>query len=172
MTSRHPPDRVPQPPRDGRGPTRLAAVAVLALALATSGGCAGADGIQGSLGGVRAGQAKAKPLTGGWVAVLTPDQAAAFLAAAGTDQPAPEGLPYLNARVRHEGVTDAGGALAPVDDQGRFTTTARGAQVLCVLREVPNQPDVLRGCASLTLPERGTLALTLRADRLDATLDG
>jgi hypothetical protein len=143
-----------------------------AVVVVTCAACSGGDGIQGSLQGVRAGQDKAQSLTGGWVAVLTQDQAAAFLAAAGTDQPAPEGLPFLNARVRHEGVTDVGGSLAPVDDKGRFTTPARGAQVLCVLREVPDQPDRLRGCLSLTLPDHGSLQLTVRADRLDAALDG
>jgi hypothetical protein len=164
MTSQRP-GTVPHPPRF------LVGLSALVLALAVA-GCGGADGIQGSLQGVRSGQDKAQPLTGGWVAVLTQDQAAAFLAAAGTDQPAPEGLPFLNARVRHEGVTDVGGSLAPVDAKGRFTTTARGAHVLCVLREVPNQPDRLRGCVSLTLPDRGDLGLIVRSDRLDSALDG
>ena len=176
-----PPDHARRPPRGrhvlaGRPPRErciLAAVAAaVVVVVATCAGCGGGDGIQGSLQGVRAGQDKAQPLTGGWVAVLTQDQVAAFLAAAGTDQPAPEGLPYLIARVRHEGVTEVGGSLAPVDGKGRFTTVARGAQVLCVLREVPDQPDRLRGCVSLTLPDHGGLALTVRADRLDSALDG
>lgn len=177
-----PPDHAPRPPRrrhvpagrPPRGRRILAAVAAAAavVLVATCAGCGGGDGIQGSLQGVRAGQDKAQPLTGGWVAVLTQDQVAAFLAAAGADQPAPEGLPYLSARVRHEGVTGVGGSLAPVDGKGRFTTVARGAQVLCVLREVPDQPDRLRGCVSLTLPDHGGLALIVRADRLDSAVDG
>ena len=155
----------------GRRPARVVAGAAAAAAALAVTGCGGGEGIDGSVKSVRAGQGEARTLTGGWVAVLTPDQASAFFAAAGSDQPGPEELPYLTTRVRHEGVLDAGGSLVAVDDEGKFATRARGPHYLCLLREVTNQPDLLRGCASLTLPEHATLELTMRADRLESKLD-
>jgi len=151
--------------------TRLTAIggALVLLAVAA---CGGADGLDGT---VRVADTKGggdRALSGGWVAVMTADQADALWAGAGADPPTAADLPYLNTRVRHEDVTALGGLLVAVDDKGGFTTTARGRRVLCLVRPVPQQPDLLRGCASVTLPESGTVEVTVGAGGTHAKVDG
>jgi hypothetical protein len=147
----------------------VAAVAALGLALTGVTGCGGPDELNGTL---RTADAKGKdgaPMSGGWIAVLTPDQTADFLSQSGIDQPTARGLAFVEGRVRHEAIAETGGLLVPVDDDGKFTTTVTGPRQLCVLRELP-QVDVLRGCAAVDLPAEGDLAITVGADGVAATL--
>ena len=151
---------------------RVAVVAVVtALGLALGGltGCGGPDGLKGTL---RTADTKAKhggPMSGGWIAVLTTDQLADFLRESGISQPSAQGSAFVEGRVRHEAIGEAGGTLLPVDDKGKFTTTVTGPRQLCVLRELP-QVDVLRGCASVDLPADGDLAITVGDDGVVAKL--
>jgi hypothetical protein len=156
----------PRPAGSARA-TALAAAAGLAVLVVT--GCGGPDALNGTL---RTADTRAKggsPLAGGWVAVLTAEQAADFFDQSGIDQPNASGLAVVEGRVRHEAIAETGGTLLAVHDDGTFTTTATGPRQVCVLREFP-QVDVLRGCAAVDLPATGRLDLTVGADGVAATL--
>jgi hypothetical protein len=146
-----------------------ALVAVAALALTSLTGCGGTDGLSGTLRTTEVKGTDGVPMTGGWVAVLTADQLADFLTQSGIDVPGADGLAFVEGRVRHEAVSETGGTLLAVDDDGRFSTTVTGPRRLCVLRELP-QVDLVRGCVEVDLPDDGNLDLTLGDDGLRATL--
>ena len=145
----------------------LAGVALLGPVV----GCGGPDRLEGTVRAVDDTGKHPEALAGGWLAVLTADQAMAFLAGAGADPPSPADLPYVSVRVRHEEVTALGGSLSPIDAHGEFTTGLTGARYLCLLREVPQQADLLRGCAQLTLPRAGRLEVTVGEGGMRAVLD-
>jgi hypothetical protein len=146
--------------RRSRRPALAAVLAALAgLALAA---CGGADGVHGTLEAAAAGDSS-EPMTGGWVAILTADQAADFFAASAIDPPTDADLGFVQGRIRHEAVTDAGGSLSTVDDDGHFAVTVTGPHRLCVIRELP-QVDLLRGCVTVDLPVDGDLTVTVTAD--------
>lgn len=139
-----------------RPPAAVLALAAACVALAgVLSGCGGPDGLQGRVVSVDKGRT-GKPVPGGWVALLTPEQLSAWLSSSGIDTPPDEQLAYASGRVRHEAVGQAGGTLVPVDEKGQFATTATGRRVLCLLFSA-GQVDVLRGCAVATLPPDGTL---------------
>jgi hypothetical protein len=156
------------PSRSRRAPV-VALVAAAGLALAGVTGCGGPDSLSGTLQTADAKGKDGSPLSGGWIAVLTEDQAADFLTQSGIDRPSAEGLAFVEGRVRHEAIAETGGTLVPVDDDGKFTTTVTGPRRLCVLRELP-QVDVLRGCAAVDLPAKGSLDITVGDDGVAATL--
>ena len=149
---------------------RLAAVALAAgLALTGTTACGGSDAVHGTLRTAEAKDKDGAPMPGGWIAILTDDQAADFWAQSGIDQPGATDLAFVEGRVRHEAVAGTGGSLVPVDDEGKFTTILTGPHQLCVLRELP-QVDVLRGCATVDLPADGSLDITVGDDGVVATL--
>jgi hypothetical protein len=159
--------------RPSRQSLPLASVAAVVgglLAMAALSGCGGPDGLTGTLQTADATGKDGVAMSGGWIAVLTADQAADFWTQSGIDPPSAGGLAFVEGRVRHEAVAEAGGTLEPVDDDGTFSITVTGTRQLCVLRELP-QVDVLRGCAAVDLPADGTLALTVGADGVQAALD-
>lgn len=149
--------------------TILATLAAGLLALTTVTGCGGADGLQGTLRTADTQGEDGAPMVGGWVALLTAEQAAAFWDQSGLNRPEAGDLAHVEGRVRHEAVAESGGTLIPVDDDGKFTTSLTGPRHLCVLREFP-QVDVLRGCAEMDLPADGTLDITVGDDGVQATL--
>jgi hypothetical protein len=153
--------------RPPRATTALVAVAILALTTLT--GCGGTDGLKGTLRAAPAHGKHGSPMTGGWVAVLTSDQLADFLDQSGIDPPGEADLAFVEGRVRHEAVTETGGTLLPVGDDGTFSTTLTGRRQLCVLRQLP-QVDLLRGCATVDLPADGGLDLTVGDDGVKAEL--
>lgn len=170
----------PDAPRPAAGPRgrpvprrhgvlRPGAAAVLALGLGTLTGCGGPDSLEGTV--VSASGTGDRPLGGGWVAALTDDELRDFLGTAGIDVPGAADLPYVGGRVLRDGVTQAGGTLATVDQDGRFALTVTGRHTVCRLVEAP-QVDVLKGCAVLDLPAQGTLELSVGDDGLRAALDG
>jgi hypothetical protein len=156
------------PSRSRRAPV-VALVAAAGLALAGVTGCGGPDSLNGTLQTADAKGKDGAPLSGGWIAVLTEDQVADFFTQSGIDQPTARGLAFVEGRVRHEAIAETGGTLVPVDDDGKFTTTVTGPRRLCVLRELP-QVDVLRGCAAVDLPAKGSLDITVGDDGVAATL--
>jgi hypothetical protein len=156
------------PRRSPRAPV-VALVAAVGLALTGVTGCGGPDSLNGTLQTADAKGKDGAPLSGGWIAVLTEDQAADFFTQSGIDQPSAEGLAFVEGRVRHEAIAETGGALVRVDDDGKFTTTVTGPHRLCVLRELP-QVDLLRGCAAVDLPAKGTLDITVGDEGATATL--
>ena len=172
--TRRPPSSSAHSPADSstRRSPRTAAVALFVaggLALTSLTGCGGPGALSGTL---RTADTKGKdgdPMPGGWIAVLTDDQAADFWTQSGIDQPGASGLAFVEGRVRHEAVAETGGTLVRVDDNGKFTTTVTGPRQLCVLREHP-QVDVVRGCASVDLPAEGALDVTVGDDGVRATL--
>jgi len=151
-----------------RATTALLALAA-ALALTGLTGCGGPDALRGTLRTAPTKGNDGTPLVGGWIAVLTQAQANDFWAQSGIDQPTEDGLAFVTGRVRHEAIGELGGTLVPVDDQGTFTTTVTGRHQLCVLRELP-QVDLVRGCATVDLPAKGTLAITVGDDGVRAKL--
>jgi hypothetical protein len=149
---------------------RIGAAAGLALTLGLT-ARGGPDGLEGTVLKAPTGAGSSAPYAGGWVASFTPDQLVTFWYDAGIDPPADPELPVAEGRVSHDGVSRTGGRLAPVDDAGRFSLTgATGVHVVCLLREA-GQVDLLRGCASLTLPAQGRLTLTSGPNGLRARLD-
>lgn len=169
--TRRPPHQwpLPSPHRSPRAASGVALVAVVGLALTGVTGCGGPDALDGSLRTADTQGKDGAPMSGGWIAVLTDDQAADFWAQSGIDQPTPGGLAFVEGRVRHEAIAETGGTLLPVDDEGRFTTTVTGPHRLCVLRELP-QVDLLRGCAAVDLPAKGWLDITVGDDGVVGTL--
>jgi hypothetical protein len=158
---------VPAPLTSSSGLVRLGAVAVLAGAAVT--GCGGPDGFHGTL---RAADTKGKAgtvMSGGWVAVFTPEQASEFWNRSGLSIPGAHDLGYVEGRVVHETVADSGGTLLPVDEDGTFTTTITGPRQLCVLRELP-PVDLVRGCAAVDLPAEGELDIIVGEGGVRATL--
>jgi hypothetical protein len=139
-------------------PARAGRAAVLVLAAAGAvAACGGPDGLQGRVVTVAKGRTGAA-VPGGWVAVLTDDQLRDYLAGSGLDTPPADQLGFVSGRVLHESVTQAGGTLVTVDDQGRFTLRAPGRRVLCLLYPA-GQVDLLGGCAAVDLPAEGTLTV-------------
>ncbi|SDP65361.1 hypothetical protein SAMN04489867_3316 [Pedococcus dokdonensis] len=148
-------------------PCALVVATALALPLAA---CGGPDRLEGTVVAVDDTGQKDRPLGGGWVAVLEDDSLTDFLGQSGIDVPGSADLPYAAGRVLHDDVTSAGGVLAPIDDKGRFTLTATGRRTLCRLVEAP-QVDLLKGCATITVPATGRLELGTGEGGLTATLD-
>jgi hypothetical protein len=146
--------------------TRAAAVVVALVALA---GCGGPDRVEGKVVAVTKGKDD-RPLAGGWVAVFGDDQLLDFVSGAGLDVPGSGDLPYVAGRVLHDDVAAAGGSLAVIDDEGRFALTVTGRHTLCRLVEAP-QVDLLKGCAVVDLPAKGTLTITVGEAGLQASLD-
>ena len=147
-----------------------ATAVLLAVPLAAVAGCGGPDHLEGKVVALGTTGKDAKPLGGGWVAVFEDDALLGFLSGAGIDVPSAGDLPYVGGRVLHDDVTAAGGSLATVDADGRFALTATGRHTVCRLAEAP-QVDILKGCAVVDLPAKGTLELTVGEKGLRALLD-
>jgi hypothetical protein len=106
---------------------------------------------------------------GGWVAAIPAEHLDALLDRAARDdwRPPVTHLPYVRLPLDEETVGSWGGEVAAVDARGRFTIgrdesgepPVTGAAILCRLVE-GTEVVITRGCAELTLPERGTLRAT------------
>ena len=162
-------------PTTSRARTRLgtaAAALVVTVSLVALVGCGGPDGIEGTVVAVTGSgtSSKDRALGGGWIAVLEDDSLLGFLTGSGIDAPTTDELPSLAGRVLHDDVTRAGGTLATIDADGKFTLRATGRHTVCRLVEA-GQVDLLKGCAVVDLPTNGRLRLSTGEAGLHAALD-
>ena len=109
-------------------------------------------------------RAKAEAIRDAAVADTLEDLAAAvddLWSTAGNKPIDRQNLQYMSARVGRDQVTQAGGVIASLDDDGEFVLSAKeGEHLLCHLEQGESGREWARGCGFLTLPASGELEIT------------
>lgn len=92
------------------------------------------------------------PDGGGFLAVVPADRLDNVLALAGADYPADQ-IAYIGFGLDRATVDAWGGVLVEVHGDGDFKVPLQGDALVCRLPE--QHADYVRGCARVSLPERG-----------------
>ena len=102
------------------------------------------------------------PIPKGWIIAVPAAAVDDLWSAAGNKPIDQQNLRYMSARVGRDQVTQAGGVIASLDDDGEFVLPAKGgSHLLCRLfPAVGGGAEVIRGCGFLTLPASGELEIT------------
>jgi hypothetical protein len=102
------------------------------------------------------------PIDKGWIIAVPAAAVDDLWSTAGNKPIDRQNLKGVSARVTRDQVTQAGGVVAPLDDDGEFVLPVKeGPHLLCRLDSaIDNGPDVVQGCGFLTLPASGELGIT------------
>ncbi|MFC3385405.1 hypothetical protein [Couchioplanes azureus] len=135
---------------------------LLAPLLAACTGPTGEDGLAGTAVVLDDTGRGESPIDEGWIIAVPAAAVDDLWSTSGNKPIGQENLKYMSARVSRDQVTQAGGVIAPLDEDGEFVLPAKeGSHLLCrLLPAVDGGAEVIRGCGFLTLPASGELSIT------------
>ncbi|MEU7903744.1 hypothetical protein [Actinoplanes sp. NPDC049118] len=101
------------------------------------------------------------PIDEGWIIAVPATAVDGLWSTTGNDPIDNQNPKDVSARVSRDQVTQAGGVVASLDDDGEFVLPAKeGAHLLCHLERGESGREWARGCGFLTLPASGELRIT------------
>ena len=102
------------------------------------------------------------PIDKGWIIAVPATAVDDLWRTTGNDPIDRQNLKGASARISRDRVTQAGGAVAALDDDGEFVLPAKeGEHLLCYLESADiGGGEVIQGCGFLTLPASGELRIT------------
>ncbi|MFI7597261.1 hypothetical protein [Actinoplanes sp. NPDC049681] len=102
------------------------------------------------------------PIDEGWIIAVPAAAVDDLWSTTGKKPISQQDLPYMHAQLTRDQVTQAGGVVAPLDDDGEFVLPAKeGAYLLCHLESADiGGGEVIQGCGFLTLPASGELEIS------------
>ncbi|MEV6602143.1 hypothetical protein AB0M36_35635 [Actinoplanes sp. NPDC051346] len=102
------------------------------------------------------------PIDKGWIIAVPAAAVDKLWSDTGNDPIGQQDLSYLDARINRDQVTQAGGVIAALDDDGEFVLPAKeGQYLLCRLESADiGGGEVIQGCRLLALPASGELRIT------------
>jgi len=101
------------------------------------------------------------PIDKGWIIAVPATAVDDLWRTTGNDPIDRQNLKGASARISRDRVTQAGGAVAALDDDGEFVLPAKeGEHLPCRLERGESGREWVRGCGFLTLPASGELRIT------------
>ena len=121
-----------------------------------------ADGLTGTYASLDDTGRGESPIDEGWIIAVPAAAVDGLWSTTGNKPIDQQDLPHMTARLDRDQVTQAGGVIASLDDDGEFVLPAKeGTHLLCHLDSaIDSGPDVVQGCGFLTLPASGELRIT------------
>ncbi|MFI7597260.1 hypothetical protein [Actinoplanes sp. NPDC049681] len=120
-----------------------------------------ADGLTGTAASLDDTGRGESPIDKGWIIAVPAAAVDDLWSTTGNKPIGQQDLPHIDARLSRDQVTQAGGVVAALDDDGEFVLPAReGPHFLCHLERGESGQEWARGCAFLTLPASGELRIT------------
>ncbi|MEV4704026.1 hypothetical protein [Actinoplanes sp. NPDC049316] len=103
-----------------------------------------------------------RPIDEGWIIAVPAAAVDDLWSTTGNKPISQQDLPYMAAPLNRDQVTQAGGVIAPLDDDGEFVLPAEEGQYLLCHLEPADIGDggVIQGCGFLTLPASGELEIS------------
>ena len=121
-----------------------------------------ADGLTGTYASLDDTGRGESPIDEGWIIAVPAAAVDGLWSTTGNKPIDRQNLKGVSARVSHDQVTQAGGVVASLDDDGEFVLPAKeGEHLLCHLESADiGGGEVIQGCGFLTLPASGELEIT------------
>ncbi|MFI7598866.1 hypothetical protein [Actinoplanes sp. NPDC049681] len=103
-----------------------------------------------------------RPIDEGWIIAVPAAAVDGLWSTTGNKPIDRQNLQGVSARVSRDQVTQAGGVVAALDDDGEFVLPAKpGPHLICHLESADiGGGEVVQGCGFLTLPASGALRIT------------